>query len=102
MSKKIFVVDSQKLNALQYCMRNYLYNFGKSLEALHTPEQFDRGTLLHLGLEFYYKAKQIRPSWPAGFTLADVCQQAVDNMRTKALSMQLAIEDVEEVIKVFI
>ena len=100
-TKKIFVVDSQKLNSLQMCMRHYKYSFGESLEALSTPIQFDRGTLLHHGLEFYYKALQIRDKWPPNFTLADVVQQAIESMRLAALRMQIDISEVETVIQVF-
>jgi hypothetical protein len=100
--KKVFVIDSQKLNSLQLCMRHYLYNFGKSFEPLATPIQFDRGTLLHHGLEYYYKAIQVMDRWPPGFTQADAVSQAVDSMRRRSIQLQGSIEELETVIQVFI
>lgn len=100
--KKIVAVDSQKLNALQMCMRRYQYTFGKSFEALETPIQFDRGTLIHHALEFYYKARQVKHLWNSNnLTHADIIEQGVQNIREKSVDMQLDIQDVEEVVRVF-
>lgn len=102
MDKKILVVDSQKLNAIQACMKKYQYQFGSSFEPQTTPVQFEKGSLMHYGLEFYYKALKVRDKWAeSGVSRADVVQDAVDYIREQAVVMSIDMEEVEEVIRVF-
>lgn len=100
--KKIFVVDSQRLNCIQMCMTRYRYQFGKSFDPMETPIQFERGTLMHAGMEFYYNARKLRDQWNTlGLQHADIVEQAIDKIRTDSVEMHIAIEEVEDVIRVY-
>ena len=102
MEKKIFVVDSQKLNSIQACMLKFKYAFLDNHEPDKVPEAFEKGGLMHDGLEFYYKARQVKYKWDENhITHADVVSNAIDHMRKKALDMNTDVEDLEDIIRVF-
>lgn len=97
--KKIFVVDSQRLNTIS-CMRKYKYTYGEGFEPRQIPIQFERGDLVHTFLEYYYKAKQVKYQWQAAnLTHADVVQQAISYMRTRALELNIETEEIEECVR---
>lgn len=102
-SKKVFVVDSQKLNSIQSCIRKYQYAFMQNREEQAPQIQFEKGELIHLGLEFYYKSRQVKYKWEEnGITHAHVVQQSIDFMRKRAVEMHTDVEELEDVIRIFI
>lgn len=101
MDKKVFVVDSQRLNGMQACMRKYSYTFGQSLEPVETPIQFERGDIFHHFMEFYYNARKVRHLWDQNkLTHADVVQQGIDDTRAYALEKSIGVDEVEDLIRV--
>lgn len=102
-NKTVVAVDSQKLNAIQNCMRKFNYTFGDfSLEPLIKADYFERGDLLHRMLQMYYTLRIHRNRWQAnGKTHADIVDSCVKWGRFAALKMSLALEEVELVVKAF-
>ena len=106
MSKKIVAVDSQKLEAIQSCMYQYKLKFGSSgspgSQPLVTPDYFERGGLLHVMLEAYYKMKRYKSRWQMNkHTHADIIDICVHTGRTFAGKMNLDIAEIETVIGTF-
>jgi hypothetical protein len=99
----IVAVDSQKLNAIQNCMRKFNFTFGEfNMEPTVRPDFFEKGDLVHKMLQMYYTLRQHRHRWqPNGRTHADIVDSCVKWGRFSALRMQLDFEEVEMVIKTF-
>ena len=90
MSKKIVAIDSQRLEAMQYCPCFYNYKFNKNLVLINTPIYLERGSLIHTMLASYYQAKK-----------DGVEQDAITAGRKAGLEMQLDIAEVEYTIGIF-
>ena len=107
MNKRIVALDSQKLDAIQACMFMYKLRFGSELDSgiqpLVTPDYFERGGLLHLMLEPYYKLKSHRGRWVQNRkTHRDIVNTCIHIGRFKAVKMQLDIAEVENVVETFL
>src|SRR6266568_1514206 len=103
MPKKIVAIDSQKLDGMQACA--YLYNlkFIKHLTPKETPDYFERGSLIHHGLQMLYNLKQNRSRWlQNNKNYSDVINSCITAMRHKALNLGLEASEVERVIDAFI
>jgi hypothetical protein len=101
--RKIVAVDSQKLDAMMFCAYLYKMRFIDNLVPKNAPDYFEKGGLLHHGLDTFYNLKRYRSRWlQNNKTYADIVQSCVVAMRHKALSMNLSLGDVETVIDAFI
>lgn len=102
MEKRIIVVDSQKLNGMQECMRKFKYSFATHLEPVSKPDYFERGDLQHKMLQVYYNMRKHRLRWTVNNkTHADIVQACVIAGRHHALKMQIDMDEVETGIKTF-
>ena len=103
MPKRIIVIDSQRLDAIQSCMYLYKLRFGGGPSTpQQTPDYFERGGLLHRMLESYYKIKKYRSRWELNKkTHADVVESCIIIGRTTATKMSLDIAEIETVIDTF-
>lgn len=75
------------------CKFNYRYNLNRVLPAEQKEEQLDRGTIIHVGAEYYYKALQQHKHFN------DAVSEAIMAMRTKyASDTNSQVEDLEHYI----
>lgn len=107
MTKRIVALDSQKLDAIQACMYMYKLRFGgeitQGITPLVTPDYFERGGLLHIMLEPYYKLKAHKSRWQQNrATHRTIVQNCINIGRYKATKMQIDIAEVENVIDTFL
>lgn len=103
MGPRIVVVDSQRLNNIQLCMRKYRLIFGDSISPIIRPAYFERGDMLHQMLQAYYVLRKYRTRWAQNRTDHKRVQEICVNIgRHAAIRMNLEIEDVEEVIDAFL
>jgi hypothetical protein len=102
MSKRIFVLDSQRLDAIQSCAYLYHTKFVSNLVPVNTPLYLERGGLIHEMLCTYYKLKKYRHRWQQNHTThADIVQICVNVGRYKANKLKMDISEVEETIYIF-
>jgi hypothetical protein len=102
MAKQIVVFDSQKLNAIQKCMRFYRYNMEQAFRPITTPDYFERGDLLHKMLQHYYTLRKSRCNWEKNHqSHADVVNACIKIGRHYSFKMQIDIAEVENVIDTF-
>jgi hypothetical protein len=104
-NKRIIVIDSQRLDAIQSCMYMFKLRFGSGeagLQPITAPDYFERGGLLHDMLESYYNMKKYKNRWFVNsHTHADIVEICIKVGRTKATKMSLDIAEIEKVIAAF-
>lgn len=71
MAKANIVIDATMLDMLQLCPERFNNRFKKNKTKSAKPRQLDRGTVIHLGFEAYYKGLQ------AGKHFDDCCQDLI-------------------------
>ncbi len=102
-NKKIVAVDSQKLEGMQQCAYFYKLKFVDNLVPRITPDYYERGSLMHHGLQVFYNLKANRSRWSQNNrTYPEIVQSCIVAMRHKAVKMSIPIEDIEKVIDSFI
>ena len=101
-NKRVVAIDSQKLNAIQKCMRFYRYNMEQAFQPIFTPDYFERGDLLHKMLQTYYILRKSRCNWAINHkTHADIVQICIRVGRHYSYRMRIDITEVENVIDTF-
>jgi hypothetical protein len=102
MTKTIVSIDSQRLEAIQFCPCFFHYKFDLNLVPINTPDYLERGGLIHAMLAEYYILKKYRENWSKNNkNHQDVVQACINVGRYKGMRMQLDIAEVEETIEVF-
>jgi hypothetical protein len=96
MPKINIVLDASQLDLIQTCEYKYYLRHVLNRGPLITPEPLDKGTLVHIGKEFYYKALKDHFTW----------EQALDAglvaMRERAANdSDLDYADTNRLIKIF-
>ncbi len=103
MPKKIIAIDSQKLDGAQSCAYFYKLKFINHLTPKETPDYFEKGSLLHHGLDVFYNLKKNRSRWlQNNKNYSNAVNSCIIAMRHKAVSMNLQAEDIEKMIDAFI
>ena len=102
MGKIIVAIDSQKLNAIQKCMRFYRFEQEKAYRPVITPDYFERGDLLHKMLQTYYILRKYRCNWERNNrTHADIVNICTRIGRHYSYKMHIDVAEVENVIDAF-
>lgn len=104
--KRIVAVDSQKLDAIQFCPYNYSLRFGAlettGKEPVETPDYFELGGLLHKMLDIYYNQRIHKSRWALNNkTHADIVASCVEAGRHLGNKTSLDVADIEKVIWTF-
>jgi len=95
MDKEIMVVDSQRLNTIQSCAYKYDLAFNHDYIPVLKEEFFERGILMHMILEHYYKGVK-----SGGFTRPLLIKESIATGEAAAVDMNIQSEEVEEVNRV--
>lgn len=101
-NQRIIVVDSQKLSSIQSCMQHYKLAHIDGYEPHVKPDFFERGSLIHDGLQVYYNLKRYKSRWQTNNhshkDIVSICERV---MRYKAVLTALDGEDIELNIRAF-
>src|ERR1700676_4080391 len=101
--KKIYVIDTQRLDAIQSCAYLYYTKFQRNLVPVSIPLYLERGGLIHDMLKVYYNLRKYRSRWSQNNrTYRDVVESCITAGRSLANKLQMDISEVEETVHVFL
>lgn len=96
------IVSASSINTIQSCMRKFYYDKVLRLSPFTKSVALEKGDLMHVLLENYYRARQemiVLKEGPA--KLPFIVKQCIDTGRAHADSLQLSAEDSENIINYF-
>src|SRR6266702_1253038 len=107
--KEIIVLDSQRLSMIQTCAAKYDMVFNKNYIPMTKALPLDRGSSIHIMLEYYYTLRKYKSRWGITssnnprrahnvFDIVKICIRIYEHF---AIKMDLPIEEVDNMIRVF-
>lgn len=109
MDQEIIVVDSQRLKMIETCAAKYDYVFNKNYVSVEKALNLDRGTSIHIMMDRYYTLKKYKDRWGLvssdnphrAHNLFDIVRICIRVYEHFAVKMDLPIEEVDDMIRVF-
>jgi hypothetical protein len=95
MEQQVIALDSQWFNGIQNCPQKLKYQLLDSLQPHVKPAPLDRGDLLHVIMDAYYKCRMETPSTKHKDNLA----QALEKGRLHSVDLDLPAEEITAVMK---